>query len=409
MATKIAEVPETSVQSTLEAAKPRRIARLLGPEASTATAVSVVYFVPQLSVGGTENHLADLVLRLHHSQFRPAVWCPGPWGPAGDRLLQEGIGVCRIRLSPRRPISFLRAIAWLRAVRPQIFHSFGYGNHWLDVFAARLAGVPVILTSRRNVRHWDSKQRLQWGERLRNRWTNLVVANANAPATVCANVEGFPPDRIQVIYNGVNLGPCHPNPKLRRALRLGPTDLLVGNVANLKHVKRHDVLIRALRQVVDELPPTYLVICGEGEQRPALERLCRELGLLKHVFFLGLRHDLESIYRSLDLYVHSSCAEGLSNSVLEAMAHRVPVVATSVGGTCELLAGHAEDCLVPPGDVSALAKAMLRMLRDEALRSHRGLGGQRSIADRFTVSRMVAEHESLYLTVLRRKAEAKQT
>jgi glycosyltransferase involved in cell wall biosynthesis len=369
------------------------------------TAITVVYYVPQLTVGGTENQLAELLVQLNRKMFRPAVWCPGAWGPAGDRLTDANIPICQIRLSHRRPISFLQGVWWLRETKPHIFHSFGYGRAALDVLAARLAGVRIVLTSRRNIRHWDPDRKTLWRERLRNRWTDCVLANCSAAAAVCADVEGFPRDRIHVIHNGVKLGLRLPNPELRRDLGIRPADLLVGNVANLKDVKGHDILIRAFRRVVDELPHARLVICGEGEDGPALQCLCRELALTEHVFFLGLRHDLGSIYRDLDLYVHSSRAEGLPNSVLEAMAYGVPVVATSAGGTTELLANHGGDCLVPLEDACALAKAMLRMLKDEALRSQKGLAGQRSVAAGFTVARMVAEHESLYLNLVRKTVE----
>ncbi len=364
---------------------------------------SIVYFVPQLTVGGTENQLADLVLRLDRSQFHPAVWCPGPWGPAGDRLLEVGIAVCRIRLSPRRPVSFLRAIEWLRAVKPQIFHSYGYGRHWLDVLAARLAGVPAILTSRRNVRHWDAKHRLQWGERLRNRWTHRVIANSEAAAATCAEVEHVPREQIRVIYNGVELRERPSVSEFRRRLGLGASDLLVGNVANLKRVKGQDVLLRAFQEVARAIPHVYLLICGEGEERDTLQRLCEQLGLPGHVFFLGLREDLGEIYPSLDLYVHSSHAEGLPTSILEAMAHGLPVAATAVGGTRELFIGNDEECLVPPRDPSALARVILQFLRGAAIRRRRGAANRRRVAAAFQMARMVAEYESLYSELQRTK------
>ena len=378
------------------------------PRFHPAMVIPVVFYVPQLTVGGTENQLAELLVQLNRKKFRPAVWCPGAWGPAGDRLSDANIPICRIRLSHRRPISFLQGVLWLRKTKPQIFHSFADGRAALDVLAARLAGIPIVLTSRRNIRHWDPDSKARWRERLRNRWTDGVLANCSAAAAVCANVEGFPLDRIQVIHNGVKLGLRPPHSELRRALGISPAGLLVGNVASLKNVKGHNTLIRAFRGVVDELPHAHLVVCGEGEEGPALERLCRALALTEHVSFLGLRHDLSSIYRGLDLYVHSSRAEGLPNAVLDAMAHGVPVVATSAGGTGELLLEHAGDCLVPPEDECALAQCMLRMLKDEALRSQSGLAGQRRVAAAFTVSKMVAGHESVYFTLVRKSAEVRE-
>ncbi len=278
----------------------------------------------------------------------------------------------------------------------------------MDVLAAKCARIPHCITCRRNVRHWDQARRVRWSERLRNRWTDCVVANCDAVADVCAEGEEIPRHKIQVIYNGVELRGRRPEPDLRRALGIGPEDLLVGNVANLKRVKGQDILIRAFRQVVDEAPQTRLVICGEGEEGLSLKRLCVELGLSKQVFFLGFCGTLNSVYDSLDLYVHSSRAEGLSNSILEAMAYGIPVVATAAGGTPELLGEDARECLVPPEDPSALARAVLRMLKDKSLRVRLGSAAQSSAAGRFNVTRMVAAYEALYFTLLDGAAEQKR-
>lgn len=374
---------------------------------SSGPQTSIVYFVPQLTVGGAEYVLAQLLECLDRIRFRPLVWCPGPWGPIGDRLREGGIPVFRIQLSAYRPRSFLRSVRWLRRSRPEIFHSFGHADHWLDILAARLAGIPVCITSRHNIRHWDPQQRRRWGERLRNRWAQRVVAVSHAVATVCAEVERIPRDHIRMIYNGVELWEQRRTSEYRRRLGLGASDLLLGNVANLKRVKGQDVLLRAFQEVAHEIPHAYLAICGDGEEREPLERLCAQLGLAGKVFFLGLREDLEEIYPSLDLYVHPSHAEGLPTSVLEAMASGLPVVATAAGGTPELFACDDEECLVPPGDHSTLAKALLRLLKDDGMRTRKGAANRRRVAAGFTTARMVAEYESLYLELLRtRKAPA---
>jgi glycosyltransferase involved in cell wall biosynthesis len=250
------------------------------------------------------------------------------------------------------------------------------------------------------VRHWDPARRLRFSERLRNFWTDQVLANCAAAAEACAEVEGIAKEKIEVIYNGVELAESGPEPGLRRSLGIGSATLLVGNVANLKHVKGQDILIRAFRRVADELPRTRLLICGEGEEGLWLKRLAQELGLARQVLFLGLCHNLKAVYGSLDLYVHSSRAEGFSNSILEAMASGIPVVATTTGGTPELFGDDARDGLVPPEDVSALAKAILRMLKDETLRVKHGSTGRKNVAAKFTFLRMVAAHEALYLKLL---------
>jgi glycosyltransferase involved in cell wall biosynthesis len=364
---------------------------------------SIVYFVPQLTVGGMETQLAELVLHLDRTRFVPIIWLPGPWGPVGDRLKRQGVPVCRFRVSTRMPVSFLQAVRWLRRIRPTIFHSFGYADHWLDVLAARWAGIPICITCRQNVRHWDLAHRLRWSERLRNRWTDVVVANSRAVAATCAEIEHVPREQIRVIYNGVELGERRSVSEFRRQLGLGASDLLVGNVANLKRVKGQDVLLHAFQEVLSVIPHVYLLIFGEGEERDTLHRLCEQLGLAGHVLFLGLREDLTEIYPSLDLYVHSSHAEGLPTSILEAMAYGLPVAATAVGGTPELFLGNAEECLVPPRDPSALAHVILQFLRDPAMRRAWGATNRRRVAAAFQTARMVAEYESLYSELQRTK------
>ncbi len=376
------------------------------PEAmkTSRAPMRVLYFVPQLSIGGTELQLLRLVSRLDPAEFLPAVWCPGPWGTVGDSLRAKGVPVFRQALSAKRPWTLARAAAMIRAWRPSIYHSFGYGAHWLDVAAAAAAGVPVRLTSRRNVRHWDPARRARWQEKVRNALTTAVTANSRAAAETCAAVEGVLRDAVRVIPNGAEIPEETGGGGSRRELGLPEDAFVIGCVANLKAVKAQSVLLDAFRRIADVHPGAYLVLLGEGPDKAALEAQRSRLGLDGRVLLLDSSVEAGAVYRSLDLYVHPSSAEGFPNAVLEAMAHGLPVVATAVGGVPELVEDAATGLLVPAGDRTRLAEAVLELAGSPLRRGDMGRRGRSRAQERFSVDAMVRAHASLYESLAERAA-----
>ena len=201
----------------------------------------ILYYVPELSIGGTEKQLLHLVRGLDRRSFDPAVWCPGRRGPLERQLEDAGAAILRGNIEPA-----------------DIFHSFSYCRNASDVLAARTAGIPIVITTRRNLRHWDRSGCLGSWELQRNRATDLVIANCRAVASLCARVERIPYYEIRMIYNGVAIpraGTAYRD--LRRELGLSPGSLLVGNVANLKPVKGQDTLLRAFHCVTGRLPEVW--------------------------------------------------------------------------------------------------------------------------------------------------------
>lgn len=363
--------------------------------------IRIVYHISRLSVGGTENQLYELATKLDRDSFEPVVWCSGPWGPVGVALENAGITLRRFSLEPWRPDSIWRVVQWLAKLKPAIFHSLDYGAHWLDLLLARLAGVPIRLTVRQNIRHWDPHGRAGLRENIRNRLTHRVIANSQAAADVCATVEDVPPMRIQVIYGGVELPTASAaSARLRQELEIPADAFLIGNVANLRPMKGHEDLLHAFQAVMREVSRAHLIICGEGEYRARLEDLRDKLGLTRSVSLPGLRHDMESVYRSLDLYVHPSHSESFSCSVLEAMAYGLAVVGTRVGGIPEAIEEKITGVLVPPAKPAELAAAVVALIRDEQRRERLGQAARRTVGSRFTLQNMVQQHELLYRTLI---------
>src|SRR4051794_13282821 len=275
--------------------------------------IRVLLHAPTLEIGGSERGLYEIAVRLPRDRFEASVWCHCG-GPLQCRLESARIPVLISPFDTRRPLQASATIEALQRVNASVFHSFSYLQSCDDVIAAVMAGVPRVITSRSNVRHWDSEWRLRNWEKVRNRYTHAVVAVSRAAARVADEVEGI---AARVIYRGIETHVPSPS-SLRTALHIPADCLLLGMVGNLKPIKGHEVLLQATARVKRRGLNVRLVLCGTdyGIKNELLE-LCNTLGLTEDVVFLGPVDDVAPIYRALDIYVHSAHAEGLSTAVLE--------------------------------------------------------------------------------------------
>jgi glycosyltransferase involved in cell wall biosynthesis len=229
-----------------------------------------------------------------------------------------------------------------------------------------------------------------------------VVAVSKA---VAERTPGRRGDReVTVIPNGVAVPPL-PSDEDRRAAReslgVGDDELVVGNVANLRREKAHDVLLRSFSQVVARVPNARLVIVGaDMGMGSALAALARALGVEDRVRFLGRRDDATQLMPGFDVFALSSRFEGLPLAMLEAMMRAVPVVSTAVGGVVDVVDDGATGMLVPGGDEARLAEALVGVLADRGLAGRLGRAGRAKAEAEYSVERMVADYERLYGEVL---------
>jgi len=213
------------------------------------------------------------------------------------------------------------------------------------------------------------------------------------------------PDKVVTIYNGVQTNEfaalaARAAARGRRAFGIPAGAPLVGAVGRLHRQKGFTDLITALAQVREHLPAVRLLLVGDGELRGDLEAHAQALGLSEVVTFAGLRTDIPEILAELDLFALPSLWEGLPNVVLEAMAAGLPVVATAVGGTPEVVVDGVSGLLVPPHDPAALAEALVFLLRDPGMRRKIGQAGRKRVGQCFSVGQMVRKTEDLYETLL---------
>jgi len=278
----------------------------------------------------------------------------------------------------------------LRTAACDVLFCHGYKAHMLGRLAARRVGIPAVAVSR----GWTGETRkvklYEWLDRRHLRFMDHVVCVSEGQAEKVRKWCRVPASRLSVIRNSARLAAFeHTGPSAHDRLRsFFPSDSAVSQVVlaagRLSPEKGFSVLIEAAHAICRENPFAGVVIFGEGQLRGELEARVAQLGLTGRVVLPGFRTDLDSLISGADVVVLPSFTEGLPNVALEASAAGVPVVATAVGGTPEVIADGANGFLVPPGQPPAIAVKVRELLRDAALRTHFGITGQQRMHELFT-------------------------
>ena len=358
--------------------------------------VRVLHLIHTFGVGGMEVGITKLVNALDPSRVASSICscCPG------DSLKERLRPDIPLYEFNRRKGNDLRLVGQLyrlmRQIRPQIVHTHRWATLCEGLLAARLAGVSFVIhgehgtleTRSHNVR----VQRWVW-----NRVDQVLSVSSRLAERMSREV-GFPLDRIKVIRNGVDLErfTLRNRAEARAAFGIADEDLVIGTVGRLVPVKDQATLLHALAQLRDEGLSFTALIAGTGRLRDELTALADRLRL-SNVRFLGNRDDVHRVLGAFDVFVLSSLSEGLSNTIQEAMATGLPVVATDVGGADELVQRDRTGLLVPSGDPRALADAIGRMCRDRQTRERMGGAGRLRAEALFTLSGMIHDYERLYV------------
>jgi sugar transferase (PEP-CTERM/EpsH1 system associated) len=367
-----------------------------------SNSVSILYLITELSTGGAQVALLRLLKGLDRERFPPTVVCLyNGDGAVAQEIRALGISVLDAQMRHKANLfALLRLYRHIRRTRPTILHTSLFHANLPGRVLGRLAGVPIVICSERTM-----AMESEWRYWL-NRWTiglvDRVIAVSAKVRDFCVSHICLPAEKLVVIYNGVDL-PDSPTSReqARAELGLPLDDLVVGTVSRLDPVKGVDVLIHTLTQLSD----TILVVIGDGPERAVLETLASRLGVADRIYWAGHRRDVPNLLPAFDLFVQPSLHEGLPNAILEAMAVGLPVIATAVGGTPEIVIDGVTGVLIPPRDSSALAGAMAMLLSDQNLRHGMGRAGRERVANHFAVRHMIEQTEQLYeQLLLERKA-----
>jgi glycosyltransferase involved in cell wall biosynthesis len=289
-----------------------------------------------------------------------------------------------------------------RRERVQIWHGHDYKSNALGLLLRRLWPMYLVTTVHGWV-HYTRRTPLYYrvDRFCLPRYQRVVCVSPDLEEQCLA--AGVPPERCLLVENGIDVREfCRQgNPGAARR-REGIPDgcLVIGAVGRLSPEKGFDLLIRAVAQLRGQGFDLHLVIVGEGEERPRLESLVRELGLEQSVRLLGYRANLRPVYEAMDVFALSSLREGLPNVLLEAMALEVPVVATRIAGVPRLIADGTNGLLVGPGSVDELTAGIARLLPDAALRRRLAQAGRETIETRFSFASRMEKIRALYDALL---------
>ena len=354
--------------------------------------------IESLQTGGSERQFVALSRSLDDNRFQVNLGCIRARGafleglspvtfPLGGSLY--GLQSWKTRLGLSRH---------LRGQGIAVAHAFDYYSNLTLIPSARLARVPVVIGSQRQL--GDLLTPLQSrAQTAIFRWCDSVVCNSSAAAQRLVD-SGLDKKKITVIWNG--LGP----EAFAAAVPMLPQRsgwLRVGMIARMNSVaKNHLLFLRAAAQLKNIGAQVEFILAGDGPLRPQLEQEATELGLGDSVNFLGDCRDVPSVLASLDLTVLPSASESLSNAIIESMAAGVPVIATDVGGNSDLLA-EDRGILVPLGNESYLARAIARLLQQDALRLQMGHNCRCFAQNNFTLEKMGRQYSALYLRLLEDK------
>jgi len=362
------------------------------------TPVRVLHLITELNIGGAEKVLSRLLSRLDRDRFALAVACLyGRDGLVADEIRSLGIPVTDLGMTAKwRLDAFVRLYRLLHRQRPTILHTWMFHANVPGRVLGRLAGVPIVISSERTMGQEGGLRR--WLNRITGPLPDRVACVSESVAEFAAQTIGIPPAKLVVIPNGIPLEDFQPGDRSRARVDLGiPLRVVVaGTVGRLQPVKGTRHLLEAWSRLVSGHPDAILLLVGGGSQQAALERMSRHLGISEHVRFLGDRADVPDLLRGMDVFVLPSLWEGMPNAALEAMAVGLPVVATAVGGTPEVVVDGVTGLLIPPGDPDALAQSIAHLLCDPDLRYRMGQAGRERVVNHFSVGRMVEQTTRLY-------------
>ena len=379
---------------------------------STDARPLILHVIHHLVTGGLENGLVSLINNMPESRFRHAVVCIEDYSEFRNRLVRPDTEVYALHRSRIGTWRLRRALYQLcRRLHPAIVHTRGQSG--LDaLLPARLSGVRRCVHGEHG---WDVKDLFGTSvkpmllRRLHSPLVDRYIAVSQHLQRYLVNRVHVRPDRIATICNGVDTGKFYP--ATQKPLALPPPGFLagdpvvVGTVGRLQPVKDQVTLLRAFAEWTQQDPgfksKVRLVVVGDGPLHGELVRLSSELGIEELTWFAGNRHNVADLLHLFDVFVLPSLAEGISNTILEAMATGLPIIATQVGGNTELVQDGINGRLFSAGDASTLETLLADYVEQPGIRRHHGAASRRLAVEKFSLRSMLEKYQAEYENLLR--------
>jgi sugar transferase (PEP-CTERM/EpsH1 system associated) len=367
----------------------------------------IAHVIYRLDVGGLENGLVNIINGLPVDEFRHAIVCLAGYSDFRARIRRPDVAVYSLDKRPGKdPGMYLRLWRLLRQLRPAIVHTRNLGTVDLQ-WVAWSSGIAVRVHGEHG---WDASDPLGRDpknlriRRLCRRVIGRYVAMSQDLADWLRAQVGVRPERIRQIYNGVDIARFSAACELPADLPWAGANLrpfVFGTVGRLDPVKRQALLLQSFAEVRQAQPQNLrerlrLLVVGDGPMREQLLEQARTLGIEAAVWFTGARRDVPELMRAMDVFVLPSMNEGISNTILEAMASGLPVIAARVGGNPELIRSGVSGVLYDDAKPAGLVEAMSSYVRDPALGQQHGCAGRTRVVNDFSLAAMVSNYLHLY-------------
>jgi glycosyltransferase involved in cell wall biosynthesis len=376
----------------------------------------VVYVIAEMITGGTQTHLLQVFRLLDRAVFKPHLFVLRDGGNLLDEASAAGVEVRTFGMSgslknPGDIGGLLRMVRALREVRPCLVHGYLLRGNFYAALAGRMARVPAVITSKRGC-HEPAGMAESLAVQVSGRLSDALTGNSMEVLDFTHRVEGRFRAPMTMIPSGIDTDRFDPRrvggwPRgaLRTELGIGNAPV-VGTAITFRPRKGFRMLYEAMAEVRRKIPDVRLVIAGASEMSPEAARLARELDLGDRIHLLGRRADMPEVLSALDVFVLPSQSEGMSNAILEAMAMRLPVVATDVGGAREQIEEGRSGHLVAYPDSTALAAKITELLGDANRRERVGTAARERVVALYSAAGMVRQMEELYAKLLHGKLRA---
>ena len=359
---------------------------------SKSRRVTIGHVVLGLKIGGLERVVVNLVNGLRDSRYRCVVCC---LEEGGQFLAEIERSASVIVLGKGHGIDWgcIRRLAeYFRRENVDILHTHNPSPHFYGLAAAMMAGVRLRVHTKHG-RNDPSSGKGVVRNRVLSRFTDCIVPVSDDARDVALRIERVQPHKVRRIWNGVDTNRYLP-PAQRGAQRV------IGTVARLAPDKDQKTMLAAFKLVLEQLPDVRLMLVGGGPCEAELHEVAERLGINRSVDFLGPRLDVLELLHTFSVFTLSSVSEGISMTVLEAMAAGTPIVATNVGGCREIVNPPECGLLVPPRSPGLLATAYIELLGDPERRHQMGVAARARVVEHFSLQKMIYEYKQLYDSLL---------
>jgi sugar transferase (PEP-CTERM/EpsH1 system associated) len=366
----------------------------------------IVYVLHSLGRGGMENGVVNILNRADPARFRFTVVLLEKERAMLERVERPGVDVITIRRRWGNDPLFPAGIYNLcRRAEPDLVHTRGF-SAIEGLAAARLAGVKAVMHSEHG-RDVDEAHRMKprraWARTILYKFADRVVTvSEELRASLLAEVR-VPAAKVTCLPNGVDLARFDrrfSREHMRYELGIPQDARVIGTVGRHDPVKDYPSLLRAFASVQEQSRRAWLVLCGDGPEGPRLRTMAQDLGIADRTVFTGFRDDVPDVLSAFDVFCLPSVTEGMSNAILEAMASRLPCVATRVGGNGELVTHGVTGLLVPTQNAERLAESLTYLVSDEDVCAQMARASRARAEARFSLDGMVRNYEDLYETLV---------